>query len=378
MKILIFEDSAVLGGTKRSLAEFAAAAGRDAEVVVYAPSSPLASVGDDIRLIKLRLPAKPYRPIGRLLLTIYETLALTATVIRESPDCVITMNLRGHLAGGLIAMLTRARVGWYLLDYTPTITRIGRLLPFLSRYIRQAAVLSDAQKRAFTGYLRCPLVTIPPGIDTNVMQAPGADEKSESRRCRSLPAGRVLVGMVSRIAPHKGLEGFIETAGCLDDDRFVFVITGQPGDAAYLEEVKETIARSHSRTSVILRKPTADRSMLYGPLDICLLPFVRAEGFGRAVLESMASGLPTVVSDVEPMREIITDASDGFIVPPGDIQRSVEVLKSLADPDLRRRIGGQARRTALSRFSLERYQSRVRTFLEVFMNTTAAAANTHT
>lgn len=78
------------------------------------------------------------------------------------------------------------------------------------------------------------------------------------------------------------------------------------------------------------------------------------EGIPNAVLEAMACGLPVVVSDCGGVREAVDDCVEGFVVPPRDTPAMASALDRLwRDPELRRRMGGAARRRAAG-FTAER------------------------
>ena len=63
------------------------------------------------------------------------------------------------------------------------------------------------------------------------------------------------------------------------------------------------------------------------------------EPFGIVVLEGLAHGRPTVLTDAEGPREIITDGRDGLIVPRGQPERLAAALARLLDqPNLRRQL----------------------------------------
>lgn len=89
---------------------------------------------------------------------------------------------------------------------------------------------------------------------------------------------------------------------------------------------------------------------LYASSDIFVLPS-RAEAYGIAAVEAAASGLPSVVSDVGGLADIVEDGTTGFVVPAGGLQPLADGIRALvADASLRRRLGSAARERAEARF----------------------------
>ena len=73
------------------------------------------------------------------------------------------------------------------------------------------------------------------------------------------------------------------------------------------------------------------------------------------ILESMASGTAVVASDVPPVRELIRDRENGWLVHPerpAELARAIRIL--LEQPEKARALGANARRTIEERFTWER------------------------
>ena len=73
------------------------------------------------------------------------------------------------------------------------------------------------------------------------------------------------------------------------------------------------------------------------------------------ILESMASGAAVVASDVAPVRELIRDRENGWLVHPdrpAELARAIRIL--VEHPDRARELGASARRTIEERFTWER------------------------
>lgn len=103
---------------------------------------------------------------------------------------------------------------------------------------------------------------------------------------------------------------------------------------------------------------------LYRAFDILLSPTVR-EGFGLAIAEAMASGLPVVASNCSAVPELIDEGVGGLLCPVGDTKAFAESINHLAQaPELRRRMGEHNREKIESLFTLERMVASYRQLFE--------------
>ncbi|MDQ4099037.1 MAG: glycosyltransferase family 4 protein [Chloroflexota bacterium] len=97
--------------------------------------------------------------------------------------------------------------------------------------------------------------------------------------------------------------------------------------------------------------------------DVLLHPSV-SEGFGIAVIEAQAAGLPVVCTDAEGLPENVVDGTTGFVVPRRNPAAMAEKLATLArDSALRQRLGTAGRTRAQTHFRLE---DQARQFDEVY------------
>jgi len=90
---------------------------------------------------------------------------------------------------------------------------------------------------------------------------------------------------------------------------------------------------------------------LYRSSQVAFIPSLWPEPQGIVALEAAASGLPVVASAVGGLQEMVLDGQTGYLVPPGDVASTVEVLCRLNDdPALRRRLGEAGRRRCAEEF----------------------------
>jgi len=76
------------------------------------------------------------------------------------------------------------------------------------------------------------------------------------------------------------------------------------------------------------------------------------------LIEALATGIPSVASDIFGIKEIVTDGKTGFLVTPEDVKGFVKAINRLIqEPELRKRMGMNARQDYLKRFTVERFIS---------------------
>jgi glycosyltransferase involved in cell wall biosynthesis len=101
----------------------------------------------------------------------------------------------------------------------------------------------------------------------------------------------------------------------------------------------------------------ADVAALLSRCDIFVLSSLE-EGMPNALLEAMAAGIPSVVTDVGGNAEVVEDGITGYLVPASDPEALAGRLTDLLlDADLRRGQGEAARQRFESRFTLDRMTS---------------------
>lgn len=88
--------------------------------------------------------------------------------------------------------------------------------------------------------------------------------------------------------------------------------------------------------------------------DVFLMPS-GSETFGLAALEAMACRIPTIVSDVGGLPELVVDGETGFLCPVDDVDAFTDRTRALlSDEDLHERMSEAARSRAVETFDIDR------------------------
>lgn len=85
------------------------------------------------------------------------------------------------------------------------------------------------------------------------------------------------------------------------------------------------------------------------------------EGFGLALLEAMAFGLPCVAAEAGGNREVVRDGINALVVPAGSADALADAIaRMFGDPEARVRMGKSGRRIAEEEFDIEKSMARVK------------------
>jgi glycosyltransferase involved in cell wall biosynthesis len=158
---------------------------------------------------------------------------------------------------------------------------------------------------------------------------PNESERAAARARLGLNAENFVVGIVARLSAQKAHHVLFEAFARLRDGRSdarLVVVGGGERDT----ELRMLAARLGLADSVLFMGVRRDVPDLLPAFDVSCLSSVH-EGVPMAAIESMAAGIPMVVTDCGALRDMIVDGEHGFIVPVGDSSAMAERLVALAD-----------------------------------------------
>ena len=151
---------------------------------------------------------------------------------------------------------------------------------------------------------------------------------------------------VARLVPQKGLDVLIRAFASLPEsvrDGWSLTLVGDGPELATLQALASDAGL---RDLVHFEGFRSDPLVFMRRASIFALPS-RFEGMPNALLEAMAAGLPSVVTDASPgPLEMVCNGHQGLVVPTDDVSAFAAALQKLMlDGDLRNRCGVAARTT---------------------------------
>lgn len=380
MKVVLFANTEwYLYNFRRSLALALRDAGHD--VVLISPPGPYGQKLRDLglRWEPVRMLRSSLNPLRELLLIRH----LWAFFRHERPHLVHGFTIKCAVYGSLAARLAGipARVNavagmGYVFSSNDAKARVLR--PVVRALLKltlggQGARLILQNSDDVAMFLRTGLVD---PLLVRLIPGSGVDcTRFLPREPRPLSGDPVRVLLASRLLWDKGIAEFIEAATRLraagGTARYRFLLAGDPdpGNPAAVPEA--TVREWGQRGIVEWLGHVDDMPALLGRVDIVVLPSYR-EGLPKGLIEAAAAGLPLVTTDVPGCREVVTDGTDGLLVPPRDAPSLARAISRLAaDPALANRLGAAARLKAIERFD---ELGVIRSTLDVYSELTPGAA----
>ncbi|HFC53014.1 MAG TPA: glycosyltransferase [Gammaproteobacteria bacterium] len=162
-----------------------------------------------------------------------------------------------------------------------------------------------------------------------------------------------IFGTVGRLAGIKRQERLLDAAATLAGKgrNLHLILVGEGEQRGMLENRAAELGIEHLvHFAGFQRDPASYISLL----DIFILTS-DSEGMPMALLEAWAAGKPVIVTAVGGLPELVKEGETGLLVPPGDHERLVGAMESLAgDAEYRRRLGNAGRSLVAKRYSAER------------------------
>jgi glycosyltransferase involved in cell wall biosynthesis len=277
---------------------------------------------------------------------------------RHRIDVLHTWTLGPNVFGSVAGALARTPVRVASVRDMGTVwgPRLGRLQRAACRLA--TAVVSNAQaiadELAAQGYDPRRLAVIRNGV------LPAPAEPLSLHAELGLASDVPLVAVVTRLHPVKRLHDFVAAAGSLaarhPRARFLVIGTsaGDPALDRMADELREQARALGFGDRFLLTGERPDVRRLLGGLAVSVLTS-ESEGLSNALIESMASGVPTVATRVGGNPEIVEEGVTGFLVPVGDpAALAAAIDRVLTEPGLAAELGRNARRRFDRLFGYER------------------------
>ncbi|MBF0497928.1 MAG: glycosyltransferase family 4 protein [Deltaproteobacteria bacterium] len=169
----------------------------------------------------------------------------------------------------------------------------------------------------------------------------------------SAPHPYPVIGFVGSLYPSKNLPLLVEALARLKKDGLNFKLL-LVGDGPERERLVKSAGNLDMEDRLEITGYVQDVENYLSRLDIFVLPSP-AEGLSNALLEAMAAGLACVAMDIPANRAVLENGRNGLLVPlsAGVSGLAQELARLLESPDLRHRLGDQARETIRTGFSMD-------------------------
>lgn len=222
------------------------------------------------------------------------------------------------------------------------LVQLGR--PFTYRLLCCSVYIRDATVRDFS---------VSPRETRAVFNACDLQRFSPLKLGSPWPHQPARLGMVARLEHHKDQPNLIRALALLRD-LGVHADLWLIGEGSQRPQLEALIAELQLGSKVQLLGSRRDIPALLAQLDLFVFSARPDEGFGIALAEAMAAGVPIVATDVGACREVLQGGRCGLLVEPYSPQAlALGIRKALADPNATRQRVAAARVRALRDFSVE-------------------------
>lgn len=327
MRITIVISSLAAGGAEKTVRDITNNwAHQSIEVTVITMDnarSDFYTLDDRVQRIELGLLRESRNPLDKVFSNISRIKSLNGAIRSSSPDVVISFMDKPNI---LTLIATRnADFPVVVSERTdPRIHEIGSFWSLLRRYYypkASAIVVLTEEIREWANKIapHTPLRTIPCAIDLS-----SAEDTIDLHV--NIPNDRNIVISVGRMRPEKGFDVLIEAFSRIENRKDWHLVL--VGDGAERSGIQSAIDRLNLGGQVTLTGLIKHPGNLVSKADLYVCPS-RYEGFGNALLEAMALGLPVVSTDTSGPRDMIHDEVNGLLVRPNDpddLARAMERL----------------------------------------------------
>lgn len=281
---------------------------------------------------------------------------------REKPDVLHCHSSLAGFIGRLAAFICRTPMVVYTphLMYFKWSTGVKRIFYLFAERILQffADKIIMVSRSEYLGTapffsMTDKFVVIPNGVAINDLDADrGAPVQAKSLESLNAAPAKLIILTITRLSPQKDIWTLLKAIEQIPDDvpPFVLLIAGDGEEA---DACREYIAAHNLADRIELLGWRDDVFDLLAASDIVAFSS-RNEGMAYTVLEASAMGKPQVASDVQGVKDAVVHGETGFLFEAGDDAAMAKLIEALLrNPDLRHKMGQNARNYIRKNFSIE-------------------------
>ena len=352
MNILIAESSMAVGGQELAVllhAERLVKRGHRI-LLVLEPRSPIMAMAKE-----RGLPVEPFvMRQWRLPLSI---LAFRRLLTRERPDIVHVNSSRDSWIAALASRLSHPRPKVIRTRHISAPLNKNATTNLLYRRLFDMVIVTGGERNRQDLIHRDGLrpervAAFPIGLD--VEQFSPSQPRHDLRAELGIPAGHLLVGMISYLRDYKGHRYLVDAVPQVlaQHQAVTFLIVGEGPEA---QNIRAQIERLGLTASVRMLGFRDDLLDVFRSLNLFVIPTVEGDTIPQVLMQALALGLPVVSTTTGSIPDVIQDGESGVLVPPRDVAALAKgIARLLQDPALREQMGRRGRQTVVQTYSIDR------------------------
>ena len=327
------------------------------------------------------------RMLIKYLINYHSTLNNTIKLIKEEKPDLVYLNTIVLIPVAIGVKNTKIPLLWHIREVPGPINLIRNWqLKKIKKMADKIIVTSNYVKSFFGDTYK--IKTIHNAVDLNRFDIDPIKSRFNIRKEFGIREDSKVICMIGSIQKEKGHYILVESAKeiikAYNNIKFLIVAGGVSEKYAHswkgkikkalgipfgnLERMTNQILKNNLEKYFIFTGYRDDIPEILSASDIVVFLSQKAEGFGRPIIEGMASGKPIVVTDIGPSRELLGKGC-GILVKVNDIESiKNSIIKLIDNPKLCMKMGMQGRHRVEKKFDLQRHVKSVEKCIDETLN----------
>lgn len=222
----------------------------------------------------------------------------------------------------------------------------------INNYNKAAAVhfTSEEEKRTCSFKLKYPGIVVPLGLNIDGFEH--SERHGSFRNKHGISTNARVILFLSRLSHQKGINILIESFMKIAiQDKYAFLLVVGPDDENIWKKYDAVLLKSglKGRYLYVGLLEGADKNSAINDSDLFVLPSMM-ENFGLSIFESMAMGLPVLISEKVHLWREIVQAGAGLMAPCSVSAFHENMMSMLADIPALKEMGQKARKLVKDKY----------------------------